>query len=78
VAAEEDSDEDGKPDKWETYEAGRLASVAFDTIHRGAPDRRLIYGADGSARLEIDAVGDGHFVVAKAPPARRASRAAEK
>jgi hypothetical protein len=64
VRAEEDSDEDGKIDKWETYEAGRLASVAFDTIHRGTPDRRLVYGADGSVRLEVDA-GDGHFVAGR-------------
>lgn len=61
----EDSHEDGKIDKWETYEAGRLASVAFDTIHRGTPDRRLVYGADGSVRLEVDAVGDGHFVASR-------------
>jgi hypothetical protein len=75
VRAEEDSDEDGKLDKWETYEAGRLTSVAFDTVHRGTPDRRLIYGADGSARLEVDPAGDGHFVAAKVPAARTASRA---
>ena len=46
--AEEDSDGDGKMDKWETYDGDRLASVAFDTTHRGTPDRRLIYGADGT------------------------------
>ena len=54
VRAEEDSDGDGRFDKWETYEGERLASVAFDTARRGTPDRRLIYGADGSARIEID------------------------
>ena len=70
VRAEEDSDEDGKPDKWETYGGGSLTSVAFDTIHRGTSDRRLIYGADGSARLEVDAAGDGHFVEAGAPATR--------
>lgn len=52
VSAEEDTDEDGQVDKWETYAAGRLASVAFDTLHRGTPERRLVYGADGSARVE--------------------------
>jgi hypothetical protein len=35
VAPEEDSDEDGKIDKLETYDGDRLASVAFDTQHRG-------------------------------------------
>ena len=61
VAAEEDGDEDGKMDKWETYDGDRLASVAFDTQHRGTPDRRLIYGANGTARLEVDEKGDGRF-----------------
>ena len=37
--------------------------------HRGTPDRRLIYGANGSASLEVDSAGDGHFapVSAKSP-----------
>lgn len=52
VRAEEDADGDGKMDKWETYDGARLASVAFDTTHSGKPDRRLIYGADGRARVE--------------------------
>lgn len=72
VSAEEDSDGDGQIDKWETYDGERLASVAFDTMHRGRPDRRLIYGAGGSARLEVDRAGDGNFVaVTDAAPARR-------
>jgi len=52
VRAEEDTDEDGRTDKWETYENGRLTAVAFDTLHRGTPDRRLIYGPDGSVRVD--------------------------
>ena len=52
VRAEEDENQDGRTDKWETYENGRLASVAFDTTHRGTPDRRIVYAADGSARVE--------------------------
>jgi hypothetical protein len=59
---EEDTDGDGRIDKWETYEGQRLASVAFDVRHRGTPDRRLVYGNDGSARMEVDDAGDGHFV----------------
>jgi hypothetical protein len=62
VTAEEDSDGDGKIDKWETYDGERLASVAFDTRHRGTPDRRLVYGTGGTARLEVDANGTGQFV----------------
>ncbi len=76
VRAEEDTDGDGAIDKWETYDGQRLASVAFDTLHRGTPDRRLIYGAGGSARLEVDAAGDGHFApVETKEPAARAARA---
>lgn len=69
VTAEEDSDGDGKMDKWETYDGERLASVAFDTVHRGTPDRRLVYGASGTAQLEVDADGTGRFVAVndKAP-----------
>jgi hypothetical protein len=74
VRAEEDSDGDGRFDKWETYDGERLASVAFDTLHRGTPDRRLIYGTDGSARVEVDPQGTGAFV-AVAPPASRPAQA---
>ena len=74
VRAEEDSDEDDKVDKWEVYAAGRLASVAFDTIHRGLPDRRLVYGADGSARLEVDPEGTGRFVEFEPPAAQEPLR----
>jgi hypothetical protein len=52
ASAEEDTDGDGRIDKWETYGGGRLLTVAFDTKHRGTPERRLVYGADGSARVE--------------------------
>ena len=68
TAAEEDTDGDGKIDKWETFEGTRLAVVAFDTVHKGVPDRRLVYGADGRVRVEVDPRGDGHFVEAKAQP----------
>ena len=57
VRAEEDTDGDGRFDKWETYDGTRLTSVAFDTTHRGTPDRRLIYHADGSVRIEVDPEG---------------------
>jgi hypothetical protein len=63
LAAEEDSDEDGRIDKWETYDGDRLASVAFDTLNRGMPDRRLVYAPDGTARMEVDPTGDGHFTL---------------
>lgn len=65
IRAEEDTDGDGLLDKWETFEAGRLASVAFDTARRGSPDRRLIYSSGGDARVEVDPDGDGRFTLAK-------------
>ena len=65
---------DGKIDKWETYDGDHLASVAFDTLHRGTPDRRLKYGIDGTARLEVDPAGDGHFKAAAESRAARQSR----
>ena len=40
--AEEDTDGDGRIDKWETYEAARLVVVAFDTMGRGVSDRRMV------------------------------------
>lgn len=52
--AEEDTDHDGMIDKWETYAGDHLATVAFDDLHRGSPTRKLVYGADGSVRVEID------------------------
>ncbi len=65
VGTEEDTDGDGATDKWETFDGERLASVAFDTTHRGKPDRRLVYGAGGTAHLEIDSDGDGRFTAAR-------------
>jgi hypothetical protein len=67
VRAEEDGDSDGRFDKWETYEGERLTSVAFDTVRRGTPDRRLIYAADGSARVEVDSQGTGVFAAVTPP-----------
>ncbi len=62
VSAEEDDDGDGKMDKWETYDGDHLVTIAFDTQHRGTPDRRLTYGPGGTAKMEVDPKGDGHFV----------------
>jgi hypothetical protein len=72
IRAEEDSDGDGRFDKWETYQGERLTSVAFDTTHRGTPDRRLIYAADGGARMEVDPQGTGTFVEAASATPRSA------
>jgi hypothetical protein len=52
VRAEEDTDADGRIDKWEEYDGPRLASVALDTQRRGTPDRRVVYAQDGTVRTE--------------------------
>jgi antitoxin component YwqK of YwqJK toxin-antitoxin module len=59
---EEDTDGDGKIDKWETYRNGSLATVAFDETHKGVPTRRLTYRADGTVQVEVDPLGTGKFV----------------
>jgi hypothetical protein len=62
VRVEEDTNGDGKVDKWETYVNGSLSVMALDTQGRGTPDRRLVYGPDGSFdHMEADPTGSGTF-----------------
>lgn len=61
VAAEEDSNGDGRPDKWETYESGALATVAFDENFDGRPDRRLTYSAGALTMIESEPNAAGGF-----------------
>jgi hypothetical protein len=74
VRSEEDSNRDGKTDKWDTYrqEANvppgvqpyAITSTALDKTGRGTPTHRLVYGAGGRVeRVEVDLDGDGHFTV---------------
>ena len=65
---EEDTNQDGSPDKWELYDGGVLREVAYDAAReRGRPDRRLVYDAQGRfLRLETDEDGDGRFEVTSA------------
>ena len=71
VSAEQDTDGDGRVDTWETYQGDRLAVVAFDSRHRGTPDRRIVYDSSGGSTLEVDPSGDGRF----GPPAPEPSAA---
>jgi hypothetical protein len=60
---EEDTDFDGRTDKWEYYTNGRLSRVDLDLQGRGTPDRRLVYGTNGNLdHMEADPDGDGVFV----------------
>jgi len=74
VRAEEDTNADGRIDKWQRYEAAVLREAAFDTTFmKGRPDRRVVYDANGTSVVEADPDGDGTFVRVPgeaAPPAR--------
>ena len=62
VRAEEDTNGDGRIDKWERYEGTVLREAAFDTTFTtGRADRRVRYDAQGSI-VEEDRDGDGTFV----------------
>jgi len=72
IRSEDDTNHDGRPDKWDTYmpvakaaaglPAYTITSTAFDEDGRGKPTRRLIFGSGGSiVRVEIDPDGDGIF-----------------
>jgi len=68
----EDTDGDGRPDKWDTYgppaagsEDPVVVSTLFDDSRRGKPERRFVYGHNGAiARIELDPDGDGVFTIA--------------
>lgn len=63
VRAEEDTNADGQPDKWDIYEGGILREARFDTtLSRGRADRRLVYDGRGQLTvIEQDDDGDGRF-----------------
>jgi hypothetical protein len=64
-AVDEDTDADGRADKWESYQDGRLARVDLDLSGDGVADQRLIYGANGDVvSVASDADGDGVFTTA--------------
>jgi hypothetical protein len=63
VRAEEDTNGDGKPDKWEGYEAGALVTVAFDEDHDGTPDRRFTYRGGALVLIESQPQPSGQFAL---------------
>ena len=63
VRIEDDTNSDGRVDKWERYESSVLREAAFDTsfVH-GRADRRALYDDKGRfSHLEEDPDGDGTF-----------------
>jgi hypothetical protein len=67
---EDDTDNNGRADKWETYVGGVLTRLDLDVAGKGFPDRRFVYGKGGVVtRIDEDSDGDGVFqpLVTKAP-----------
>jgi hypothetical protein len=72
AAAGEDTNGDGRPDKWDEYRESAAAgqtpeydvvATLFDHSGSGRPDRRFVYGPNGTIeRVEIDPDGDGVFI----------------
>lgn len=64
VRAEEDSNADGRPERWDRYEGTVLRQVEFDTtLVNTRPNRRLVFDATGQfVRVETDPERDGTFV----------------
>jgi hypothetical protein len=64
MRAEEDSNGDGRVERWDRYDGGVLREAAFDTsFASGRPDRRLLYDAQGKfVAVEEDVERDGTFV----------------
>lgn len=56
VRSAEDTNADGKPDKWEVYEKGAVKTVEFDENGDGNPDRRLTY--DGAKLVQLESAPD--------------------
>jgi hypothetical protein len=61
ASVDEDTNGDGKPDKWETYAEGALKTVAFDQDHDGKPDRRLSYEAGVLSLIETEPDASGTY-----------------
>ena len=62
VSAEEDTNGDGRPDRWETYDHGAIKTVAFDEKGVGYPTRRLSYEGGTLVLIEAGPDGKGGFL----------------
>ena len=61
LEADEDTNADGKPDKWETYETGALKTASFDENRDGKPDRRLTYAGGTLILIETEPDASGTY-----------------
>jgi hypothetical protein len=61
VEADEDTNGDGRPDKWETYENGAVKTLALDLDGDGRPDQRLTYRGSALATIESEPDVSGRY-----------------
>lgn len=72
VRSQDDSNRDGRPDKWDDYlprpnhaawePAYAISATSFDDTGSGRPERRFVYAPDGSvARVEFDPDATGNW-----------------
>jgi hypothetical protein len=64
---EEDTNRDGRRDKWERYENGVVKTVEFDVTGDGRPDRRLTYRDAELVLVETEPDAAGRYTKALAP-----------
>ncbi len=64
---EEDTNRDGRPDKWEHYGNGVVQKAEFDVTGDGRPDRRLTYRDAELVLIETAPDSSGRYTKALAP-----------
>jgi hypothetical protein len=67
LRVEEDTDRDGRRDKWEQYVDGLVRTAEFDENRDGRPDRRLTYRDAGLVMIETAPDASGRYTKAHAP-----------
>jgi len=61
LAVEEDTNRDGRADKWEKYAGGQLQTAAFDENADGRADRQLTYQGGALVLMESEPDASGRF-----------------
>lgn len=69
----DDTNLDGRPDKWEQYDHGVLVSVELDLVGKGFPSQRLRYSASGEVTA-VETDPDGRGVFQPVSPASKVKR----
>ena len=67
LRVEEDTNRDGRPDKWERYESGLVQVAEFDENRDGRPDRRLTYRDAELVLIETAPDPSGRYTKVVAP-----------